>query len=159
MWQSFLLRSTAAPLAIVQPPTTSQQLLIQNRPSGSNDSAISVPGGVVPKHPPLLVEQHSPTPPLPSKGDELEPTLLPLPEGNSPQPTPLHVSEDDAGEPSPSVPHEGATVSEFTSIEAEAALDATEEPAVGHNLHEESSEAGLGSGADPADDPPAGCAQ
>ena len=53
MWQAYLDRNQAQPVATLPPPTASQQLFIGNNPSGSNDSVVSVPQRDAAAPPPL----------------------------------------------------------------------------------------------------------
>ena len=67
MWQEYLLKNQAAPIAALPPTDTTPQLMIGNNPSGSNDSVVSIPKSDNAGPPPLPVglPESTPCPPPP----------------------------------------------------------------------------------------------
>jgi hypothetical protein len=108
MWQNYLLKTETTPVVAIQPVSTSQQLLIGNNVSASNDNAVSV-----------------------SQAGPLE--ASPLPRGLSESNPPPPARDGLAGQiPSPHLEVDSSSKRAEVSMEARAIEE--EQSLIGHSL-------------------------
>ena len=132
MWQDYLLKNQAAPIAALPPTETTPQLMIGNNPSGSNDSVVSIP-----------------------KLDNAGPLPLPMrPLESTPHPPPPAI--DVVAGQSSSSPQRVTSATDGAGENIPPTLTNEEKFDSGHNLPKDPL---LASGIDHSNDPSAGCAQ
>ncbi len=75
MWQQYLNKNEAMPIVSLQPASTSQQCLIQNQATGSNDNAVSILQEATTLLAPLPTSAQESDPPLPTNDTDASPSL------------------------------------------------------------------------------------
>ena len=133
MWQEYLLKNQAVPIAALPPTETTPQLMIGNNPSSSNDSIVSIPK-----------PDNAGPPPLPV--GLLESTLCP---------PPPPATDVVAGQSSSS-PQRVSSATDGAGENIPPTLTDEEKSDSGHNLPKDPL---LASGIDHSNNPPAGYAQ
>jgi hypothetical protein len=132
MWQDYLDKNQAQPVAALPPASTSQRLQIGLNPSVSNNSAVSVPQRDALAPPPLPVEHPDSTPPPPP-------------------------ARDTCGGQSSSSPQRVNSASEGACVGIQAEMREDDHCGSDQNLSMDPQEVVPGSGINRANDSPAGC--